>query len=413
MKAAIISIGDELLIGQTVNTNASWMGEQCTKNGITVSQVFTISDAEQEILDCLSYCQNKFEVVLITGGLGPTNDDITKKCIAKYLHVPLEQDLAVLENVKVFFKTFDRPVGQVNIEQANVPKGCTVLMNKVGTAPGMWMVKHKTVFVSMPGVPREMKYLMSEDILPKIRNEYNLPIIYSHNLLIQGIGESFIAEKIEKIEKLLPKNIKLAYLPSRGTVKLRITGKGNDVGHVKDMVNLYVQQIEQEIPDYVYGHNDDTLAAVLGEILTKQKLSVSVAESVTGGAITAAISSITGASNYFKGGIVAYQNSIKIQELEVLESTINENGVVSEQVAKQMAIGVRNKFQSDVSIATTGFAGPMHDASEIHPVGTVFIAIATNDQVAVTKLNLGGSRSGVIRRATLSALNLLRLQLKG
>ena len=410
MNAAIVSIGDELLIGQTVNTNATYICEELTLIGVDVQAVYTISDKEKDILDTLSVCQNKYELVVLTGGLGPTKDDITKTTLAKYFNVPLVLDETVLENVMSFFKSYKKEVQPVNRLQAQVPKGCRVLMNKAGTAPGMWMKKENTVYVSMPGVPREMRYLTSKELVPILQKEYKLPSIYSHNILTQGIGESYIAEQISDIENAIPKGISLAYLPSRGMVKLRVTGRGTNEKEVIEGVNKQVELIKKRISDHVFGDNKDELTKIVGDLLLSKNATLSVAESLTGGALGKELTKVSGASSYFLGGVLSYDPNVKIKELEVEASAIKEYDVVSKEVATQMAVGALSKFNSTYSIATTGVAGP-NGGSEDIPVGTVFIAVASNDKVVCKKFNFGGDRSGVVRRTVLASLSLLNSQM--
>jgi len=410
MTAAIVSIGDELLIGQTVNTNASFIGEQLTLIGVNVQVVLTIADKEQDILNTLSLCQNKYQLVILTGGLGPTKDDITKTTLSKYFGVDLVSDEAVLSNVKSFFAHYKKEVQPVNYLQAQVPEGCTVLMNKVGTAPGMWMEKEDTVFVSLPGVPREMRYLTSKELVPRLQEKFKLPTIYSHNILTQGIGESYIAEQIKDVENDLPQGISLAYLPSRGMVKLRITGRGADFEEVRTAVEIQVDLIKSNIAEHVFGDNTDELAKVVGDLLVSKKGTLSVAESLTGGALGKEITSVSGASAYFLGGVISYHEDVKISELEVSPETVKDHTVVSEEVAVQMAKGSLIKFGSTYSIAATGLAGPNSDVSA-KQIGTVFIAVANKDHVICQQFNFGGDRDGVVRRTVLAALNMLRLEL--
>lgn len=407
MKAAIVSIGDELLIGQTVNTNASFISEQLTLIGVAVQKVLTISDDEQEIKDALSHCQNKFEIVIITGGLGPTKDDITKKTIASHFNKKLVLNELVLEKVESFFKAFNRDIQDVNRLQALVPEDCEVLMNAVGTAPGMWIHEKNTVFVSLPGVPREMRYLITEEVVPKIKATFQLPAIYSYNILTQGIGESYIAEEIADLEDALPSNIKLAYLPSRGLVKLRLTGRGSQSEILKTQVDKYAKKISTRIAEHVFGKNEDDLAQVVGELLIERGKTVCSAESLTGGSIAAELVKVSGASKYYQGGIVAYQNEVKTQELNVNPSLIEKYGVVSAEVVEAMALGALNKFKTDYSIATTGIAGP-DGGTEDCPVGTVYIGVGYNNKVFIKSFSFGSIRSDVIRRTVLSAINLLR-----
>ncbi len=411
MNAAIISIGDELLIGQTINTNASYIGENLSAIGVEVQTVFTISDKEQDILSTLSLCQNKYQLVVLTGGLGPTNDDITKLTLAKYLGAELVINEEVLENVQAFFKSYGRSIKPVNELQAQVPVGSEVLMNDMGTAPGMWMRKSATIFVSLPGVPREMRYLVKEKLLSKLQENFELPIIYSHHILTQGIGESYIAEEIADIEEALPQGLSLAYLPSRGLVKLRVTGRGASQQKVEQVVHQQVRLIEKRIERHVFGSNQETLSGVIGGFLRRRNMTVSVAESLTGGALGQEITGQVGSSAYFLGGVLSYDAQVKIRELGVDPEIIEQHTSVCEQVATQMASGARSKFKSDFSIATTGLAGPQGGSEEV-PVGTVYVAIASRDGVVCKHFTFGGERSGVVRRTVLASLNMLRILLQ-
>lgn len=407
MKAAIISIGDELLIGQTINTNASWMGQELTKIGVNVCEVLAISDSETAIISALKLYQNKYELVLITGGLGPTKDDITKKTLAKHFDSNLITNQEALDNVLAFFKAFNREISDINKLQALVLQKGEVLINKAGTAPGTWIKKEKTVYVSMPGVPREMKYLMINEVIPKIKANYNLPVIYNLTLLTQGIGESYISDLIADIEDNLPSHIKFAYLPSQGMVKFRITARGVDKSQLQKEVTAIANEIKSRLDFYYYGENEDSLADIIGQLLKKNQQTLSTAESLSSGSVAREITSVPGSSAYFIGGIISYDARVKVNELKVAQSLIDEHNVVSEQVAKAMAEGARQKFASDYAIATTGLAGP-DGGSELIPIGTVYIAVASPKTTTVVKFNMGNERSAVLRRTTLSALNLLR-----
>lgn len=408
MKAAIVSIGDELLIGQTVNTNASWMGKKLTDYGIKVERVLTIPDNENAIIDTFNSCLNlNVDFVFITGGLGPTKDDITKKVFAKFFNSNLIHNDEVLANVQRIFKAYNREVKSVNVDQALVPEHAKVFINKQGTAPAMWMQKNKTVFVSMPGVPREMEYLMDCEVLPYIQNNYKLPVIYRKSLLTQGIGESFIAEIIEDIEDALPPHVKLAYLPSAGMVKLRLSAYGEDILKIKAEVDDLFNKIIPLIQDYVFGWDEDTLENVVVNLLLKNNLSIAFAESLTSGSLAKAIATIPGASAVLKGGVVAYQNSIKVDVLGVGASNIEKFTAVSEEVVKEMVMGVQKLMNSDIAVATSGIAGPDGGTVDI-PVGTVWVAIYFKGEILTQKFNLGEGREAIVLRTIRSVLNWLR-----
>lgn len=411
MNSIIISIGDELLIGQTVNTNASWMGEVLNGAGIEVVEVLTISDNEVAIEQALNYASGKSDLVLITGGLGPTKDDITKKVFANYFDVPLVENKEALENVESFFANYKRPMLPVNKLQALVPEGCDMLLNKVGTAPGMWMENEHAVFVSMPGVPHEMKYLISEEVLPRIKAKCKLPAIVHHTILLQGIGESYVAEEIADIEDELPAHLKLAYLPSPGVLKLRLTGRGEHEAVLKEEILKVFGDIKSRLAEYVFSDSDEGLEMLVGAELLKQGLTVSTAESCTSGALAAKITSVSGASAYFEGSVVSYSNSVKSSQLNVLESDLKEFGAVSELVVKQMARGVQKLLKTDYAIATSGIAGPGGGTDE-KPVGTVWIGLATPKGVFAQKFQMGKGRNRVVEKTVLAALNLLLVDLK-
>jgi nicotinamide-nucleotide amidase len=408
MKAAIVSIGDELLIGQTVNTNASWMGKKLTDYGIKVERVFTIPDMENAIVDTFNFCvDSKFDFVFITGGLGPTKDDITKKVFANFFNSELIYNNEVLQNVQRIFKVYNREVKSVNVDQALVPKEAKVFINQKGTAPAMWMQKNNTVFISMPGVPKEMEYLMEFEVLPYIQNNYQLPSIYRKTLLTQGIGESFIAEIIEHIEDALPPHIKLAYLPSAGMVKLRISAFGKDIFEIKNEVDELFNQITPLLKDYIYGWDEDVLEEIVVNLLKDNGLSIAFAESLTSGYLAKSIATIPGASTVLKGGVVAYQNTIKVDVLGVSKKNIDEHTAVSEQVVREMVFGVQKIMQSDIAVATSGIAGPDGGTNEI-PVGTVWVAIYFKGEILTQKFNLGEGREAIVLRTLRTVLNWLR-----
>lgn len=404
MQSIIISIGDELLIGQTINTNSGWMGAELNKIGVDVIEVLTISDKRHAIEQALSYAESKADLVLITGGLGPTKDDITKKVFADYFNAPLVENKRALENVEGFFKRYNREMLPVNKLQALVPAGCQMLLNKAGTAPGMWMENEEAIFVSMPGVPSEMKYLMLNEVLPRIQKSFDLPSIVHHTIMTQGLGESYIAEEISDIEDNLPEYIKLAYLPSPGLVKLRLTGKGSDRVVLEQEIADIFDQIIARIPDAVFSNKEAKLEEVLGEKLSEKGLTISTAESCTSGALAARITSMAGSSKYFMGSVVAYSNEVKKNLLGVSEEVLNTLGAVSEQTVKQMAMGAKQLFGTDYAISTSGIAGP-DGGTEEKPVGTVWIGIATPDVVIAEQFQMGKGRERVIEKTILSALS--------
>ncbi|WP_264550376.1 CinA family nicotinamide mononucleotide deamidase-related protein [Flavobacterium sp. N2820] len=408
MKATIVTIGDEILIGQIVDTNSSYIAKALDKIGIATHEMLSISDDKEHILNTFQKLQNKVEVVIITGGLGPTKDDITKKIFCDYFEDTLIENEAVLLHVKEIIEGFyKRPITQINREQALVPTKAKVLFNKAGTAPGMWMEKEDTVFISLPGVPYEMKYLIDNEVIPNLVQKYERPYIVHQTIMTYGRGESMIAEQIEEWEDNLPDFIKLAYLPSPGKVRLRLTARGNSKEILQNEIEKQVQLLDLLIHDIIVGYNEDEpIEFVLGKILTEKKLTLATAESCTGGKIAATLSAVSGASNYFKGSVVSYASQTKIDVLGVSKETIDKYSVVSAEVAKEMVLGIQKLTQADYAIATTGNAGPAKGDSNAE-LGTVFIAIASPNDVFIEEFNFGQPREKVIDRAVGKALELI------
>ena len=408
MKAAIVTIGDEILIGQIVDTNSSYIAKALDKIGIATHEMLSISDDKQHILDTFNVLQNKVNVVIITGGLGPTKDDITKKTFCDYFEDTLVENEAVLLHVKSIIEgIYKRPITQINREQALVPTKAKVLFNQVGTAPGMWMEKEKTVFISLPGVPYEMKYLVDNEVIPNLVQKFECPYIVHQTIMTYGRGESMIAEQIEEWEDNLPDFIKLAYLPSPGKVRLRLTARGTNEELLKSEIKCQVEKLDLLIHDIIVGYNEDEpIEVVLGRLLTEKKVTISTAESCTGGKIAATLSSVSGASNYFKGSVVSYATQTKINVLGIANEVIAKYGVVSAEVATEMAKSAQKIMNSDFAIATTGNAGPTK-GDESTELGTVFIAVATPNGVFVEEFNFGQPREKVIDRAVSKALELI------
>jgi len=408
MKATIVTIGDEILIGQIVDTNSAFIAKALDKIGIETVEMLSISDKKDAILATLNALQNKVDVVVVTGGLGPTKDDITKKTFCDYFHDTLVQNDAVLEQVKRIIEGFyKRPITQINKEQALVPSKAKVLFNAVGTAPGMWMEQENTVFISLPGVPYEMKYLIENQVVPELIARFDRPFIIHKTILTYGIGESLLAEQIEVWEDNLPEFIRLAYLPSPGKVRLRLTARGTNKSILEAELKKQVHELDELIHEYIIGFDEDeVLEVVLGKLLTEQNKTLSTAESCTGGKIAATMTANAGASAYFLGSVVSYATATKTTILGVSEATIKKEGVVSESVAKAMAVGVQKLTGSDYSIATTGLAGPTAGEEEA-TIGSVFIAIATPKDVFCYEYNFGQPREKVINRAVNQALELL------
>ncbi|MBP6550937.1 MAG: competence/damage-inducible protein A [Flavobacterium sp.] len=412
MKAAIVTIGDEILIGQIVDTNSAFIAKSLDRIGVEVHEMISISDDKQHILDTFQKFQNKVDLVLITGGLGPTKDDVTKKTFCDYFEDELIVDQAVLAHVTKLIEGFyKRTITQINKDQALVPSKCTVLHNEVGTAPGMWMKKENTVFISLPGVPFEMKYLVENEIIPKVVRENKRPYILHKTIMTYGRGESAVAEQIEDWENNLPEFIKLAYLPAPGRVRLRLTARGTDKEFLEKSIEENVVSLTGIIGDIIVGFDDDeTLETVVGRLLKKQKKTISTAESCTGGNIAQLLTSVSGASSYFKGSVVSYATETKISVLGLSEELIHKYSVVSAEVAKEMAINIRNMMKTDYGIATTGNAGPTKGDSNAE-VGSVFIALATPNEVIVEEFNFGQPREKVIDRATNKSMEILRKEI--
>jgi nicotinamide-nucleotide amidase len=412
MKAAIITIGDEILIGQIVDTNSAFIAKSLDKIGVEIHEMISISDNKQHILDTFNNFQNKVDLVLITGGLGPTKDDITKKTFCDYFDDELVVNNEVLAHVTQIIEGFyKRKITQLNKDQALVPSKCTVLHNQVGTAPGMWMKKENTVFISLPGVPYEMKYLVENEIIPKVVREYKRPYILHKTILTYGQGESMVAERIENWENNLPEFLKLAYLPSLGRVRLRLSARGTNKEFLENAIEENVASLTKIIGDIIVGFDDDeTIERVLGKLLIQQNKTISTAESCTGGKIAQILTSVSGASNYFKGSIVSYSTETKMAVLGIPKDLIKEHSVVSAEVARQMAINVKNIMKTDYAIATTGNAGPTRGDSNAE-LGTVFIALATPKEVIVNEFNFGQSREKVIDRAVIKSLEILRKEI--
>ncbi len=412
MKAAIVTIGDEILIGQIVDTNSAFIAKSLDRIGVEIHEMISISDDKHHIVDTFLKFQNKVDLVLITGGLGPTKDDITKKTFCDYFDDELVVDEAVLAHVTKLIEGFyKRTITQINKDQALVPSKCTVLHNEVGTAPGMWMKKENTVFISLPGVPFEMKYLVENEIIPKVVREYKRPYILHKTIMTYGRGESAVAEQIEDWENNLPEFIKLAYLPAPGRVRLRLTARGTDKEFLEKSIEENVMSLTEIIGDIIVGFDDDeTLETVVGTLLKQQNKTISTAESCTGGNIAQLLTSVSGASNYFKGSVVSYATETKISVLGLSEELINKYSVVSAEVAKQMAINVKSIMKTDYAIATTGNAGPTKGDSKAE-LGIVFIALATPNEVIVEEFNFGQPREKVIDRAVNKSMEMLRKEI--
>jgi len=416
-KAEIISIGDEILIGQITNTNAQWMAQQLNLIGISVTHLITVGDNREDMLQTFSDAQKRSDIILITGGLGPTSDDITKPVLCEFFNTQLIFKEEIFEEVKRMFSSRNIPMPESNRGQAEIPENCIPIKNKNGTAPGMWLEDAGKFFISLPGVPYEMKAMMEEFVIPELEKRFTTQVILHKTIHTQGVGESVLAEKIKYWENSLHAlGIKLAYLPSPGEVKLRLSATGTNHESILNSVNLKINELRKIIPDSIYaieeyGKEPETLEKTIGDILRKNKKTLAVAESCTGGYIGHLITSIAGSSDYFNGGIIAYANEIKANVLKVDSKILEEKGAVSKEVAEQMSAGVRKRLKADYGISTTGIAGPSGGTDE-KPVGTVWISVASENEIISEKFNFGNNRERNIRRASLSALNMMRIMLK-
>jgi nicotinamide-nucleotide amidase len=406
MLAEIITIGDELLIGQVIDTNSAWMAEHLNAIGIRVHQITSISDNQDHILTTLKEASERAQLILITGGLGPTKDDITKQTLCKYFDTSLVFSKKAYENVEKLFSARGVAVTELNRLQAMVPANCRVVANPNGTAPCMWFEQNGCIYVSMPGVPFEMKAIMEQEIIPQLLDKLNRVIIH-RTILTEGVGESHLASIIEPWEDSLPEFIKLAYLPQPGMVRLRLTAYGTDRYLLQEAITKAEKELYSYAGNYIFGFDDDTMESVVGQLLRIKGMTLSTAESCTGGNIAQLITSIAGSSDYFKGSIVAYSNEIKEQFLGVPHHVLIEYGAVSEQTVIAMAEGIRTRFDTDFAIAVSGIAGPGGGTAE-KPVGTTWIAVATPTETITRKFLLGDHRGRNIRKASIAALNMLR-----
>ncbi len=408
MLAEIITIGDEILIGQIIDSNSAWMAQQLNAIGIRIKQISSVSDDRQHILSALKEASNRADIILITGGLGPTKDDITKTTLAEYFGVGMKRDQETLDNVAAIFARYNRPLLDVNIGQADVPENCEVLQNKNGTAPGMWFQEQGKVYVSMPGVPFEMMYLM-ELVIPKLKASFDLPKIIHQTILTAGEGESFLAERIADIEDQLPPEIKLAYLPKLGVVRLRLSAYGEDENQLKHELEIQTKKITERLGSTVVATEDIPLEKAILLLMAKNQQTLSLAESCTGGYLAHLFTSLPGASSVFLGGAVSYSYEMKERMLGVNADTLWENGAVSEETVREMAEGALRNFSSDYAVAVTGIAGPDGGTAD-KPVGTVWIAVANKEKTLAKKYVFGNKRiQNIERSATHAMIDLLKL----
>lgn len=408
MKVEIITIGDELLLGQTINTNAAWIGQQLVLLGIEVARCNVIQDTKEAILQAMDDAKNRSDWVLITGGLGPTQDDVTKKALCTYFDAKLVLDREVLEHIETFFQDKGKKILPANRDQALLPEKCEVLPNTKGTASGMLFTKDNTIFVSMPGVPYEMQDIMTSCVLPRIQSENSTIKTFNQTIKTVGVRESYLAEYLKDWEKEVRKNdLKLAYLPSPGIVKLRITAFGKNQDDNKNKVERYIHSLQKLIPDYIFGYEDEKIEEVVGKLLLKKSKTIGTSESCTGGSIAQLITSIPGSSDYYKGSIVSYSNKLKTKLLAVDPALFQAKGAVSEEVVREMATGGLKQLGCDYIIATSGIAGPSGGTKE-KPVGTVWIAVGNKTTTKTIKFQLGKDRQRNITMTSIYALNELR-----
>ena len=409
MTAEIVTIGDEILIGQIVDTNSAYISKELNKIGVSVHQITSIEDEREHILKTLKEASQRADIVIITGGLGPTKDDITKKCLCEFFDDKLVRNKEVLKHIEYLFdKYIDTPISDLNRDQALLPSKATALHNEYGTAAGMWFQEEGKVFVSMPGVPYEMRGLMEREVIPRLMRNYARPVIIHKTVITYGLGESAIAEKIESWENNLPKEIKLAYLPNLGRVRLRLSAKGKNEERLKNLIDAQITKLHEIIGDIIFGYeDDDPIEVIIGKMLVEKNWTLSTAESCTGGRLASKFTKAPGSSASFKGSAICYATQAKTDILGVPKEIIDEYSVVSAEVARAMAAGAMEKFHTDFSISTTGNAGPTKGDSD-EELGTVFIGIGTPKGITTHKFNFGNHREKVIGKSVNKAMNLLQ-----
>ena len=407
MIAHIITIGDEILIGQVVDTNSAWMGQQLNMQGIQVGKIVTVSDTHKDITNAVDAAFSEADIILITGGLGPTKDDITKKALADYFGVDMRFSESTYNRIQRLFQKFGKSMTEAHHEQAYMPANADLLMNKMGTAPGMWIEDEGKVLVSMPGVPYEMKYLMEAEVLPKLKKQFPGKPIAHRTILTVGEGESRIADRIDPFLEALPPNIKMAYLPGIAQVRLRMTGTGDDENELNALLDKKVEELKPLISEFIYGFEKEKLEEVVGKMLIEKGKTLGTAESCTGGFLAHKITSIPGSSAYFMGSVITYSNAMKMDQLQVKSSTLKMHGAVSEETVKEMVQGALGLLKTDIAVAISGIAGPGGGTPE-KPVGTIWIAIGDKNNTKTYQLNLWKDRMKNIEYTTIVALNLIR-----
>ncbi|MFO7668137.1 MAG: competence/damage-inducible protein A [Bacteroidales bacterium] len=407
MRSALITIGDEILIGQVTDTNVVWIAKELNMIGVSVEEMVTVSDDPDQITETLDRYIGAYDLLIMTGGLGPTRDDLTKQTLANYFKSPMVLVPEVLEKIIAFFKERGRIMIDSNVRQAELPEVCQVLMNNHGTAPGMWFEKGGSIVISLPGVPYEMIGLMQDEVLPRIRSLVTVPEVVHQTIMTQGVPESYLAVLLKDWELSLPDCVKLAYLPRPGIVRLRLTVSGRCATDASQILKKLVDKLEKTIPQHIFGFDDISLEKALGDTLKQKGLTVATAESCTGGNIARLLTSVPGSSGYYSGSVIAYQNDIKTSILKVEKGVINSHGAVSKQVVEQMVTGVMEVLGSDTAIATSGIAGPDGGTDE-KPVGTTWISVLYKDKIVTKKYQFGGTRERIIDQASFTAMQLLR-----
>tara|TARA_B100000900_G_C20561656_1_gene709163 strand:- start:81 stop:1340 length:1260 start_codon:yes stop_codon:yes gene_type:complete len=404
MKVSIVTIGDEILIGQIVDTNSAWIAQRLNEVGLQVHKIYSIPDTETAILRTLKYAAKLTDIVIMTGGLGPTNDDITKKTLATFFNDTLQRNEVVLAHIKTLFeKKGVKKLNKLNEQQADLPSKCKVLLNPVGTAAGMWFNKDGKYFISMPGVPFEMKAIMSSLVLPLFQSKFGAGVFLHKTILTHGIPESVLAELLENWESLLHPELKLAYLPSESRVRLRLSIKGENKNKLNEIIDNEIKKLKTIIPEYIYGEENDRIEQRVGDLLLSKKATVATAESCTSGYLSHLITSVPGSSSYYRGSILAYDNEIKQKILNVSPDSIKNYGAVSEQVVKEMALSVKKIMSVNYALSTTGIAGPSGGNGEV-PVGTIWTAIAGPNGVKTKKYHFGTERSWNVKRGSNAVL---------
>ncbi len=412
MTAYLLTVGDEILIGQIIDSNSAWMAQRLNLQGARIAGKASVADVHSEIVEAVGYALTKADVVLMTGGLGATKDDITKKALAEFFKVNMIWSQETYDRMEYFFKKIGRGVSPLNRESCFMPENATLLKNDAGLAPGMWFEQNGKVVISMPGVPSEMQHLMEARVLPKLKERFPASPIVHRTILTVGEGETMIAEKLTDFENSLPAGLKLAYLPHFGQVRLRLTGTGPDEAALQQLVEKKAAELDKLVRPIVYGYEEETLASAIGKLLLARGMRLALAESCTGGFLASQITANPGCSAYFLGGVVAYDNQVKIDQLSVRPETLQQFGAVSEETALEMARGALASLKADVAVAVTGIAGPDGGTPE-KPVGTVWLAIAAKDYVKAMKLTLDRGRARNIEWASVNALNLVRKFLTG